>query len=405
MKILQVNTVYSGGGAADIARRLHVWMNQQPGLSSRFLYGRGSAPPDAVRISNPLEVAFSIFCTRTMGKSCNFLFDSRIEREVQAADVVHLHNLHGYYLNWERMIRLLAELNKPVVWSFHDLWPLTGRCAIPNEPYPDECSRWLNGCGKCPHLNIYPRTVRDLSAQLWNKKRQVFHALTRENTILVAPSYWLRDCIAESFMKDYPLEVIPHGIAMPGGLTWDKESLRRKLGLPIDAQLLLFAAADIQNPGKGLRFLLEILDDLPDSVKVVSVGKRSTSVQSSKWIPLGYVAGKEALMNLYRACDLYINPTLGEVFSLTTAEALANRLPVVGFNTPPLPEVVGEECGILVEKGNVRLLKEAILHLLSDEPLRLRLSENAGQRYQNLFTEDRFGMDYMKLYYRLSEPS
>ena len=153
-----VNTEYHRGGAARIAKTLHNALNITPEFQSFFAYGRGARVKDkaAFRFTWQPEVYLHAFLTRMTGLQGygSWFSTQRLLRLIRRLepDIVHLHNIHGYYLNL-RIVRSLVKLGIPVVWTLHDGWPLTGRCA-----YLSGCDRWKNGCGHCPDLSYYPKT-------------------------------------------------------------------------------------------------------------------------------------------------------------------------------------------------------------------------------------------------------
>lgn len=106
-------------------------------------------------------------------------------------DILHFHNIHGYYLNLG-IARAIGRLGIPVVWTLHGGWPLTGRCA-----YFFNCSRWKIGCGQCPNLRSYPRTYFDTSRIMWRKKRELLGGVW--NPVIVTPSQWLANLVLEAF--------------------------------------------------------------------------------------------------------------------------------------------------------------------------------------------------------------
>ncbi|WHE06057.1 glycosyltransferase [Thermoanaerobacterium thermosaccharolyticum] len=399
MRILQINTKFSGGGAANIANSLHKFINENTENQSIFLYGRGkSDDPNSFKINNNLDVYFSAFSMRFFGESKNLYFDKQIENFIRDTDIIHLHNLHGYYINYEKLIDLIVKHKKPVVWTFHDMWPVTGRCA-----YPYECEKWMGGCYKCTFINTYPKTYIDKSKNGWKKKNKIFNKLDKNKTVLISPSEWLANMLIESYLKNYYIEVIPNGIKKVE-LEDDKRRLREELNLPLDKKIILFVAADVNDERKGIRYILEILNDFSQNILFLSVGEKMQNITSDKLKQMGYISDRDVLNKIYKSCDIYVNPTLGETFSLTTAEALSNGIPVIAFNVGPIPELASD-CGILVEKGNSQELKYAINKLIYNEELIRKFSSNALKKYEENYTFDKFAERYLNVYKKLIDRS
>ncbi|TZE83080.1 glycosyltransferase [Calorimonas adulescens] len=401
INILQINTKYSGGGAANIASSLHNFINENTEHQSVFLHGRGkSNDPNSYKISNDLDVYFSAFSMRFFGESKNLYFDKQIERFIANADIVHLHNLHGYYINYEKLINLIIKYQKPVVWTFHDVWPITGRCAIPTE-----CTKWERGCRNCKYRYIYPKSYIDKSRKLWIKKKSIFSKLLSNKTVIVTPSKWLANELRKSYFKEFNIEIIPNGVRNSPYSGVDKKILREELNLPTDKKIILFVAADINDERKGIKYVLDIINEFDQDILFLSVGKEIRNVKTDKLKQMGYISDREILNKIYRSSNIYINTTLGETFSLTTAEALSNALPVVAFNVGPIPDLVDENCGILVEKGNSKELKNAINKLVYDEQLLRKFSLNALKKYEENYTLEKFAERYLNIYKKLIEKS
>ncbi len=163
MKILTINTRYiGGGGAAYIANTLHREINKLDGYSSTFLYGRGiDGDENSKRIIYPKMDYISALSYRLFAKEINF--NKNIEEEIKNCDVVHLHNIHGYYIDYVKLFKLLKKYNKKIVWTLHDMWPITGRCG-----YSFGCNKWKDSCGKCKNKKAYPISIIDRSKkEIW----------------------------------------------------------------------------------------------------------------------------------------------------------------------------------------------------------------------------------------------
>lgn len=388
-----------GGGAAAIASGLHEYINNNTKHNSTFIYGRGEVGyANSKKINNNIDIYLSAFSTRFLGESINFNFDKCIENYLINCDLIHLHNMHGYYIDNIKLIKLIVKVGKPVVWTFHDQWPITGRCASPYK-----CNKWIEGCHNCGNKDFYPKTYIDFCQKSWLLKKYTFRLLDKEKTVIVSPSQWLKNQIQKSFFKDYNIKVISNGIKNDLSNNYNKISLREELKLPIDKKLILFVAADINDKNKGIKHILDIIDKFEDNVKFVSVGKPLESLNSKGLLQIGYVSDKTVLNKIYRACDIYVNPTLNETFSLTTAEALSNGLPVVAFNVGPIPELIGLEndCGILANEADSYDLKNCIDTLLRNENLRYSLQKKAVNKYINNYTFDKFANEYINLYEKL----
>lgn len=389
------------GGAAGIARGLHRYLLDRTGHDSLFLYGRGKTDaPNTVKISSNLNTVLAGFTTRLLGSPWFLPLPAKLEKIVFKADIVHLHNLHGYYLDYGKLFPMIRKWAGPVVWTMHDSWAMTGRCATPDAPFPEGCMRWLSGCGSCPHLGIYPKTWVDRSARDWQRKKEVFNLLQEDRTILCCPSKWLKSRYEQSFLGHYDIRTVPNGIDFPKSEEIPVE-IRRKSGLPVDKHLILTVARSMRDPEKGKNLLLKFAARLPDNMVLVCIGEKTRRLSRKNIVQLGYIQDREQLARIYRACDVFVNPTLSDVFSLTTAEAISQGLPVIAFHTGGVPEVLEEGAGIVVERGNADRLLQATLELLSNKQKREEMGKIGIKRANTLYTLDCMGQNYVALYEEL----
>jgi len=404
MKVLMVNTEYSRGGASHIARTLHNAFNATPGVLSYFAYGRGQNVRDekALRFAWQLEVYLHAFLTRTTGLQGygSWCSTKRLVRLIRAwkPDIVHLHNLHGYYLNFS-IAKSLGRLGIPIVWTLHDGYPITGRCA-----YWFECNRWKTGCGCCPDLSRYPKTYLDSSAFMWKRKRECF---TQEwNPIIVCPSQWLADRVKESFLRKFRIEVIPNGIDAQTFRPRDGTAIRERLEIPKDKKVVLFVAADLRDERKGVKYFFEALQHVKmDNWIVLTLGRKVSLPREIgpgvEVKQLGYISSQEELAQIYSAADVFCITSVDDNFPTTVLESLACGTPVVGFRVGGIPEQVTKNCGILVSPKNAKALGMAITHLLQNNELREKMGRDCRARAVAYYSIETFRDRYMKLYQEL----
>lgn len=398
MNILHVNTRYiGGGGAASIANLLHREINKQEGMKSRFLYGRGeSNDPDSVKISYQFESYISAGSTRIFGESLNRGLSKKAKKEIDNADIIHIHNLHGYYVNYESLINYIVEKDKRVIWTLHDTWTFTGRCA-----FTFGCEKWKTGCGNCKNLSTYPTTSRDISDRLWIKKKNLFTKLNKKKTVFVTPSNWLKDLVEESFLKGYKIEVINNGVEKSDYLSIDKNELRRKFNLPIDKKIVLFVAADPNDERKGIKYILEILDKVEDNIVFVSIGKK-IEIENEKLIQLGYISDRKTIYKVYRMSDVFVIPSLDDNFPTTVLEAFANGIPVVGFDSGGIKEqIVDSENGYFIKMGTLEEFKNDFIYKLSEVDEIIDKEKKILCIFNKKYSIDIFTNNYLNLYNKI----
>lgn len=161
-------------------------------------------------------------------------------------DIIHLHNIHGYYLNMEILFNYLKKVQKPIVWTLHDCWIFTGHCSYFTAV---KCEQWKQGCDNCPQLKMYPSSwLVDNSKNNWNKKKELFTGL---NTVkIITPSYWLAQLVKESFMKEYSVDVIYNGINQ-SIFKYEPSNIREKYDI-CDKKKIILGVASIWEKRKGI---------------------------------------------------------------------------------------------------------------------------------------------------------
>jgi putative colanic acid biosynthesis glycosyltransferase len=213
VKVLQINSCCGVGSTGRIAADIYKALEEQ-GHQCKIAYGRGNAPEDidTIRIGSSLDNYLHVIKTRIFDQhgfgSENATRALIKQIENYDPNIIHLHNVHGYYVNIDILFNYLKEAGKPVVWTLHDCWAFTGHCA-----YFDYigCDRWKTGCYKCPQKKKYPSSIlMDNSKRNFEKKRELFTGV--KNMVIVTPSKWLAGLVKKSFLSEYPVKVINNGV-------------------------------------------------------------------------------------------------------------------------------------------------------------------------------------------------
>jgi glycosyltransferase involved in cell wall biosynthesis len=284
--------------------------------------------------------------------------------EFREADLIDLHCLHHDTLSYMALPAITAA--KPAVFTFHDMWPLTGHCHAGLE-----CTRWKTGCGKCPHLDVAPAVRRDATAMEWKLKRRAYES---SRFSIVAPSKWLHDMIGHSMLAGHELHHIPHGIDTELYKPLDKAMCRHILGIPNDKKVLVFGAESLARTLKGGDLLHAALSQLPESLKRETVLLAFGQMQAAnlagigiETIRLGYLSNENLKVLALSAADVFVNPTRAENFPLVVMESMACATAVVSFAVGGVPEMVRPgETGVLAEPENPASLAKGIEDILSD---------------------------------------
>ena len=269
-------------------------------------------------------------------------------------DIIHLHDIVGWYVNIGILFKFLKQFDKPIVWTFHDCWAFTGRCIYFDSV---KCDRWKTGCGKCPQIGYMPKSwYFDLSAFNWKRKKRLFTSM--DNLTIVSPSEWLKKFADESFLSKYKSIVINNGINLSTfkptkeGIYKDLKKLNKKI---------ILGVASTWSQRKGLDDFIRLADEIPKDHQIVLVGISSEEIGNNKIITYKRTTNQKELAEIYTAADVFANPTMEENFPTVNLEALACGTPIVTYRTGGSPESVDDKTGIIVEQGNLGQMLDAIL--------------------------------------------
>lgn len=365
------------------------------GHEVKIAYGREAVPEEfarfAVRIGSDWDVRLHGLRARALDGSGrgSKAATERFLRWVQEFDpgVIHLHNIHGYYINVELLFRFLKTCGKRVIWTLHDGWAFTG-----HSPYCDtaNCERWVEGCRACPLKGEYPKSLADRSGRNWRKKKELFRGIP--DLTIVTPSAWLAERVRRSFLGDYPVRVIRNGIDT--ALFSPTESdVRQRLG--VGARRMVLGVASPWNEMKGYSDFLRLAERLGGDYRVVLVGVTGAQREAlpPEVIGLERTNSPRELAELYTAADVFVNLSYCENYPTVNLEALACGTAVVSYDTGGSGESA-RLCGAVVKKGDVAAAAEAVQKLAAApkrpaaEPEKLD-REYALRQYLSLLEKER----------------
>lgn len=362
MKVLQINSVCGIGSTGRIATDIHNMLIEQ-GHESYIAYGRDLPRncDNAIRIGNKIDNYAHVLLTRLFDKhgfgsiKATEEFIKKVE-EIDP-DVIHLHNIHGYYINIEVLFDYLKEADKPVIWTLHDCWAFTGHCA-----YFDYvgCEKWKTGCYDCPEKKSYPSSrLLDKSKQNYLKKKEIFTGV--KNMTIVTPSSWLAELVRESFLGEYPVKVINNGIDLKI-FKPTKSNFREKYN--IEDKFIILGVANVWDRRKGFDYFIELSKLIKIDEIIVMVGLTEKQKRSLPDNIIGITRTNDVneLVEIYTAADYFLNPSLEETMGLVTVEALACGTPVIVSNSTAVPEVVNEKCGKIVLDNSTKGFYSAIVN-------------------------------------------
>ncbi len=400
MKLLQINTIVNSGSTGRIAEDIGI-ASMAAGHKSYIAAGYTVQPSKSEVIS-----IGSTFDRKCHGAK-SFLLDrhgfgsagstkSLINtiRKINP-DIVHLHNIHGYYLHIGILFDYLKEVQKPVVWTLHDCWSFTGHCSHFENV---GCIKWQTQCNHCPKIKAYPASLGiDNSEKNFLEKKKLFNGL--ENLNIVTPSVWLAHLVANSFLKDYPVHVINNGIDITIFKSGKSDSIKNRLGL--QGKQIVLGVANVWQSTKGFGDIILLSKILSEKQVIVLVGLTGEQIKAlpRNIIGIPKTQNQQELVELYTMAGVFINPTYSDNFPTTNLEALACGCPVITYNTGGSPEAINEITGFVIEKSDIKMLGEKVQLVLSKS--KNFYAEPCRQRAVKYFNKvDRYA-EYLKLYQSL----
>ena len=386
-KLLQINVSANWGSTGRIAEQINQ-AAKMSGWECWIAYSRfaNTSESDLIQIGTKKDVLCAVLETRlldraglSMRKATKMLIQ---QIELLRPDVVHLHNIHGYVLNYELLFDYLSKTNIKVVWTFHDFWAITGHCAH----FVDiNCDKWLTGCHHCPKHKSYPSSFTDFSARNYALKKRLFTG--NPNLHTVAVSEWVAKYVRESFFKEKDIRVIHNGVDL---------NVFRPLEITKNDKLNILAISNIWTKSKGLDDILKLRELLSEEYSITIVGLTDKQI---KQLPKGILGitrtqNIEDLVKLYNQADVLINPTYADSFPTVNLESLACGTPIITYNTGGSPEAIDCKTGVVLEQGDIRGIADAIENM-KEHPLS---AEDCRGRAEYMFNKEKCFQQYVDLY-------
>lgn len=360
MKYLFINVVAGVGSTGRIAAEKCRELMAE-GHECVIAYGRDAANCDGIpliRIGTPADyklhgVMNRIFDNHGFGsKAATKRFLEQVKE--YDPDVIWLHNIHGYYIHIGLLFDYLRTCGKKILWTLHDCWTFTGHCA-----YFDfvGCDKWKNGCHHCPQKGAYPASlIADNSMNNYNNKKHLFTGIP--NLTIIVVSNWLADRVRQSFLGEYPVEVVYNKINTD---VFKPTPSNFRIKHDLNEKRVILGVASVWEKRKGLDDFVALSKMLDDSYKIVLVGLKEEQMQTvpENILCLPRTNSMQELAEIYTAADLYVCPSVEETFGMTVAEAMSCGTMAVAYKDTACEEVIDLYGGIAVPKC-VNSLFEAI---------------------------------------------
>ncbi len=397
MKITLIDVNYKSGSTGKIVFDLKGGLENE-GHEVFVCYGRGPVCSEdkVVRFSTKVEVYFHAFMTRITGLTGFYSFFStrKLLRAIKknGPDIVHIHELHGYFVNIGPIMNYLKMKQIKTIWTFHCEFMYTGRCG-----YSYKCNRWKEHCGNCPQLSEYPATYFfDFSRFMKRQKEKWFESFS--NLKIVTPSNWLAHRVKQSFLKDKPISVVYNGIDVVNTFYPRSVGINTKIkyDIPEEARIVLSVAPGIMSDRKGGEYVVQIAKQMiEENVFFVMVGVDDLTKSFPKnIIPISRTENQNELAELYSLADIFLLTSMKETFSLVCAESLACGTKVVGFDSGAPTEIAPDGYGKFVPHGDINSLIELIREALVEDKEIQKCRDFAVKNY----SKERMYEEYKKLY-------
>lgn len=402
-KLLQINTTSNYGSTGRIVEGIGE-LAKKAGMDSYLIHGPRYVNPSQLKTicsENRLE--------EFLHGINSFFFDAhglgskratkKIVEYIKSInpDIIHLHNIHGYYINYPILFNFLKYFGKPLVWTFHDCWNFTGHCS-----YFDfiKCSKWQSECMNCPNSKGYPRSFIDNSRRNYEIKKECFQGI--EKLIVVPVSQWLSNLLDKSFFSHYEKKVIYNGIdisAFTPVINPNINGIRNRYD--IHDKFVITCVASPWTERKGFKDILKLSSLISNDIVIVMIG---VSAKQKKNLPTNIIGIERTdnitqLAHFYSESDLFFNPTWEDNFPTTNLEALACGIPVVTYNTGGSPEAITSETGFIINQGDYNSVLDTI------NLVRLRgktyFTDKCRKRAISFYNKDDRFKEYIDLYLSL----
>lgn len=392
MKVYVINVVCGTGSTGRIVKDVYHLLSAN-GDQCRVAYGRGNAPEDidSYKVGCRMDMYKHAFLSRLTDKQGFFSKEAtkKLIKDIQeyAPDIIHLHIVHGYYLNIEMLFDFLRMYSKPVIWTLHDCWSVTGHCTHFSRV---ACDKWIEGCSECPQIKEYPSSLFfDNSEENWIHKKQIFSGL---NMTIVTVSEWMKGIVSKSFLNEYSIQTIYNGLDLK--VFKPTESSFREEYKLVDKRIIL-GVANVWTASKGMDDFLQLADIIDDRYIIVLIGVTEKQKKKLKGNMIGIknISDSKYLAGIYSTADVFVNTSVEETMGMTTIEAIACGTAAIVYDATGIPEVLADMPEMIVSPHDISRVKELVEYICEtgiDRDRLFRIAEKFDkwkrfQEYINLY--------------------
>ena len=398
--LVQINSCANWGSTGRIASQINDLAKEHV-CDPYIVYGRYSNPCASalVRVGSRFSQAIALLEARLFDNDglASRMATRKLIKKLKAIgpDLIHLHNLHGYYINYPLLFRYLKDAAIPVVWTLHDCWSFTGHCS---HYAPAACEKWRSGCAECPLKSDYPKSVLlDCSRRNYARKKASFcHA---GPMTIVGVSDWLTKDVSHSFLEGIPARTIHNGVDLSLFRVLPRSefaTVRERYGLA--GRFMILAVASAWSSRKGLDDYRSLADRLEKDCVLVLVGVDDATADKlpSSIVKIKRTDSIEELVRLYNAADVVTSLSEAESFGLSVVEGFACGTPGIVYANTAQPELITPQTGYVVDNHDISQVVRAIDDMKGKG--KAFYSENCRKRAEDHFDKNKRYMDYIALY-------
>lgn len=391
MKLLQINVSANLGSTGRIAEQIGLAAMKQ-GWESYIAYGRNTdkSASRLIKIGNIFGLATHLLYSRLTGRHglASVYATKKLVKQIKTIqpDIIHLHNIHGYYINYKILFEYLNSTDIPLVWTLHDCWSFTGHCA---HFIHQQCYKWKEQCMECPYRRVYPKAYIDSSKRNYDLKKFLY--ANNRNMHIVPVSHWLLDFVTHSILQDKHLQVIHNGVDIA---TYKPNDISEN-----HPEIRVLGVASQWTKSKGLYDFYDLrkrFDEKELTITLVGLTKQQIAELPKGIKGIQRTNSMGELAALYADADVFINPTYADTFPTTNLEALACGTPVITYRTGGSPEAVTPETGSVVEQGDLDGVVQAIEEI--GKYGKEHYSAACRKRAEEHFDKDKCFQKYIDLY-------